>query len=452
MDRRNRLPSVEQVLQQHAAATLASRYGRPLTLRAVRASLAGLRQGLASGGKADTPSMTRIVEITRDTLLEWTRVGMRPVINATGVILHTNLGRAPLSSAALDAMQEAARGYSNLELELATGKRGGRGNDVQLALRILTGAEASLIVNNNAAAVLLVLSSLASRKGAAIARSQLVEIGGGFRMPDVMRQSGARLVEVGTTNRVRLSDYEDAFAKTAVVVRAHRSNFKMLGFTADPDFADIANAAHLAGQIVIDDLGSGALLDTASYGLAHEPTVQESLTAGADVICFSGDKLLGGPQAGVILGRAHLISKIAKHPLARAVRADKTTLAGLRATLTHYLLDEAADQIPVWRMLAMPIEQIAQRAETWASHLGMGTVKAGESTLGGGSLPGESLSTRVLVLPTKRPDDLLGRLRRQRPPVVARAEKGSVLMDPRTVLVEQDPLLLAGVRAAVMEA
>jgi L-seryl-tRNA(Ser) seleniumtransferase len=376
---------------------------------------------------------------------------MRPVINATGVILHTNLGRAPLSRASVAAIDEVASGYSSVEMDLKSGKRGDRALDVEDALRMLTDAEAALVVNNNAAAVLLILSGLAARRRVAIARSQLVEIGGGFRMPEVMRQSGARLIEVGTTNKVRLSDYEEAFAETQLVLRAHRSNFKMVGFTSDPELRDIAEVAHRFGQIVVDDLGSGALLDTSQYGIAHEPTVQESLAAGADLVCFSGDKLLGGPQAGLIIGRATLVTKLAKHPLARAMRADRMTLAGLGATLKHYLLNEADKEIPVWKMLAMPIEQIARRAQEWKDELGIGEVVASESTLGGGSLPGESMPTKSLALETARPAALIDAMRRRALPVIARAEHGKVLLDPRTVAPKDDAALVATTRAALME-
>jgi L-seryl-tRNA(Ser) seleniumtransferase len=395
--------------------------------------------------------MDTILGTTENLLVEWTRAGLRPVINATGVILHTNLGRAPLSKATLEAMAEIARGYSNLEFDLSTGKRGGRIADAERTLRRLTGASAALVVNNNAAAVLLVLSALASRKRVAIARSQLVEIGGGFRMPDIMRQSGAKLLEVGTTNRVRLSDYEESLDESSLILRAHRSNFKMIGFTEEPDLKSIVDVAHRAGKLVVDDLGSGALLDTSVYGMAHEPMVQESLAAGADVVCFSGDKLLGGPQAGLIVGRADVMARIAKHPLARAVRADKMTLAGIAATLMHYLRNEAEVELPVWRMMAMPPEAARLRASQWAQALGTGEVRPSESTLGGGSLPGESLPTHVLSLHSGRPDELLRRLRQQDPPIIGRAEKGAVFLDPRTVPEEQDTSLLTGVGAALAE-
>jgi len=338
-------------------------------------------------------------------------------------------------------MNEVASDYSNLEYDLSRGKRGSRLIHAESVLQKLTGAEAALVVNNNASAVLLVLSALANRRRVVIARSQLVEIGGGFRVPDVMKQSGAKLVEVGTTNKVRLSDYQSAFEeKTAVVMRAHRSNFKIVGFTEEPELGQIIDIAHMKNVTVVDDLGSGAMVDTAKYGLAHEPTVQESLAAGVDIVCFSGDKLLGGPQAGIIIGRKELLDKIKKHPLARAVRADKTCLAGVTATLTHYLKDEAEQEIPILKMMSLTLEQVKDRAESWRDSLEQGEVVMSESTVGGGSLPEESMPTYVLALNVKSPDKFLKRLREANPPIISRTENDKVLLDPRTVL--NDVLLL----------
>ena len=287
-------------------------------------------QNFKTGKVKDVPGNEMIIQRIGSQLHSWTRPTLLPVINATGVILHTNLGRAPLADSAIKAMEAASRGYSNLEFDLTTGKRGSRHTHAEQIIKLLTGAEAALVVNNNAAAVLLVLSALAKGKRVIIPRSQLVEIGGGFRVPDVMKQSGARLVEIGTTNKVRLSDFEDALTEPAgMVMRAHRSNFKMIGFTDEPPIKDIIQVAHKFHTLFVDDLGSGALLDTAKYGMEHEPTVQESISAGADVVCFSGDKLLGGPQAGIIIGKEELIAKVRKHPLARALRADKLCLAAL---------------------------------------------------------------------------------------------------------------------------
>jgi L-seryl-tRNA(Ser) seleniumtransferase len=335
-------------------------------------------------------------------------------------------------------MKEAAESYSTLEYDLGKGQRGSRLIHAESILQKLLGAEAAVVVNNNASAVLLVLSALANKKRVVISRTQLIEIGGGFRVPDVMKQSGARLIEVGTTNKVRLSDYKEALEEpAALIMRAHRSNFKIIGFTEEPLLKEIVELAHQGNVAVVDDLGSGALLDTAKYGLAHEPTVQESLAAGVDLVCFSGDKLLGGPQAGIIVGKKVLIDKVKKHPLARAVRADKTCLAGITATLFHYLKDETEREIPIWRMMSLTLEQIKVRAEAWRDVLECGEVIESESTVGGGSLPEESISTFVLALDVKSPDRFLKKLREAHPPMIARTENDKVLLDPRTVLDDE---------------
>jgi L-seryl-tRNA(Ser) seleniumtransferase len=335
-------------------------------------------------------------------------------------------------------MKTAAESYSTLEYDLEKGQRGSRLIHAESMLQKLTGAGAALVVNNNASAILLVLSALANRRRVVISRTQLVEIGGGFRVPDVMKQSGAKLFEVGTTNKVRLSDYEEGLQQpTALVMRAHRSNFKIVGFTEEPDLKEIVNVAHQANVAVVDDLGSGALLDTAKYGLAHEPMVQESLAASVDLVCFSGDKLFGGPQAGIILGKKELVDKIKKHPLARAVRADKTCLAGITATLLHYLKDEAEREIPIWKMMSLTLEQLKVRVEAWRAELGQGEIMKSESTVGGGSLPDECISTYVLALNVKSADKFLKGLRGANPPIIARTENDRVLFDPRTVLNDE---------------
>lgn len=435
------LPSVEQLLQ--LSTELISLYGRPLTLNALRATLDDVRVRFKLHPELDLPTDIEILNQAESHLTLWTQPTLIPVINATGVIIHTNLGRAPLSKATIAAMQIVSAGYSNLEYDLDTGKRGSRLVHAESVLQKLTGAEAALVVNNNASAVMLTLAALSNRKRAIISRSELVEIGGGFRVPDVMKQSGAKLVEVGTTNRVHLRDYEEALAEpTGVVMRAHRSNFKIVGFTEEPELKDIVEVAHKAHVAVVDDLGSGSFLDTARYGLAHEPTVQESLSAGVDVVCFSGDKLLGGPQAGIIVGKSKLIAKIRKHPLARAVRADKVALAGITATLLHYLKDQAEWEIPIWQMISMKAGQVRARAEVWLKALGQGEVIKSESTVGGGSLPGESMETWVLALEVRSPDKFMARLRASHPPVIARTENDRILLDPRTVLPEQEADLL----------
>jgi L-seryl-tRNA(Ser) seleniumtransferase len=448
MNNLRNLPSIEQLLQN--ATRLIEKYGRPLTLDALRETLHDARARFKLDPETALPSTDLILAQAESRLAAWTEPTLRPLINATGVIIHTNLGRAPLSSATIHAMSEAAANYSNLEYDLVTGRRGSRLIHAEAILQKLLGVEAALVVNNCASAVLLTLSALANRKRVVIARSQLVEIGGGFRVPDVMKQSGAKLVEVGTTNKVKLSDYENELTEAALVMRAHRSNFKIVGFTEEPELKEIVQSAHKAGVPVVDDLGSGALIDTARYGLAHEPTVQESLAAGVDIVCFSGDKLLGGPQAGLIVGKSELLEKIKRHPLARAVRADKTCLAGISATLTHYLKDEAEREIPVVRMMSMKAEQVRVRAEAWREALGQGEVIKSESTVGGGSLPEESLPTFVLALRVKSPDKFLKKLREANPPVIARTENDMALFDPRTVLPGQEEALLAVLKAALL--
>ena len=436
------LPSVDHLLQTPQAEEWINSYGRSLTLEAIRSTLDKVRAQILT--TSSIPEQTILLENIERTLQTWIAPTLQTAINATGVILHTNLGRAPLSRAAVQAIQEVALGYSTLEYNLERGERGSRLVHAEGMLKRLTNAQAALVVNNNAAAVLLVLTTLAHRRGVVIARSQLVEIGGGFRVPEIMKQSGARLMEIGTTNRVHLSDYEATLEeKPALILHAHRSNFRILGFTSEPELAEIAKVAHQNSIPLVDDLGSGSFLDTARFGLGHEPMVQESLMAGADLVCFSGDKLLGGPQAGIILGRADLVAKLKKHPLARAIRADKLCLSALSATILHYLKGEAEQQVPVWRMISIPAEQVQSRAETWVKCLGLGEVIAGESTVGGGSLPGETLPTFLMALSTRSPTTLLSRLRKASPPVIARLENDRVLLDPRTVLSEQDSVLLS---------
>lgn len=449
MDQFRSLPAVEKLLQTPKVAGWITEYGRPLVLEAVRDTLESIRN--LNTERNSIPSSEIILENIHHRLENWTRPTLLPVINATGVILHTNLGRAPLSLAALQAADQVASGYSTLEYDLAKGVRGSRSMHAEILLKRLSGADAALVVNNNAAAVLLILSALARRRNVVIARSQLVEIGGGFRVPDVMRQSGAKLVEVGTTNRVHISDYEVALSenKVSLVMRAHRSNFRIIGFTSEPELAEIVQAAHQAGVPVVDDLGSGSFFDTVQFGLGHEPMVQESLVAGVDLVCFSGDKLLGGPQAGIILGKADLISKLKKHPLARAVRADKLCLASLAATLLHYLKSEALSQIPVWQMISEPLDSIQQRAHHWVEYLEDVDLLSGQSTIGGGSLPGECLPTWLIALRVKKPVKSLEALRKLKPPVIARLENDRLVLDPRTVLRFQEETLLSNLREII---
>jgi L-seryl-tRNA(Ser) seleniumtransferase len=439
------LPSVDQLLQTHQAAELIAHHGRPLTLQAIRAALDAYREKLRKEETA--PQQEAIFSLAQAYLHQWVAATLEPVINATGVILHTNLGRAPLSQAALRAINNAAAGYSTLEYDLKDGKRGSRLVHATSLLTRITGAEDALVVNNNAGAVLLALSALAYRRQVIVPRSQLVEIGGGFRIPDVMRQSGAKLIEIGATNRVYLSDYKESLnEKTGIVLHTHASNFRIIGFTNAPPLTDIVGLAHQSEIPLLYDLGSGALLDTTRFGLAHEPTVNEGLAAGADLVCFSGDKLLGGPQAGIIVGKADLLAKIKKHPLARALRADKLCLAGLTATLIHYLKDEAEREIPVWQMISRTPEQLHARVKHWADVLGVGEIIEGQSTIGGGSMPDETLPTFLLSLDTRSPDNVLKRLRAARPPIIARIENNRVVLDARTVLPDQEGALLVGLQ------
>jgi L-seryl-tRNA(Ser) seleniumtransferase len=448
MTRLRDLPSVDQLLKTPHVEHWVASYGRPLTVTAIRTTLEDIRSHYSQETKLpDQDGLLTRIELT---LQSWTAPTLQPVINAAGVILHTNLGRAPLSLAAMQAVQNVALGYSTLEYDLEKGKRGSRLVHAEALLQRITGAEAALVVNNNAAAVLLVLTALARRRAVVIARTQLVEIGGGFRIPDVMKQSGARLVEIGATNRVHLSDYATALDETpALVLHAHRSNFRIVGFTSEPQLQEIAEVAHDANIPFVDDLGSGTLIDTARFGLGHEPMVQESLAAGADLVCFSGDKLLGGPQAGIIVGKEELVARLKKQPLARALRADKLCLSALAATLLHYMKDEAEREIPVWRMISTQPEALRLRAQAWAEALGVGVVISGESTIGGGCLPEEIQPTFLLSLPAKSPERLLGRLRNADPPIIARLENDCVVLDPRTVLPEQEQALLQGLKQAL---
>jgi L-seryl-tRNA(Ser) seleniumtransferase len=446
-----KLPSVERLLQTPQAAGLLAEYSHALVADALRQALEAARAAMRAG--RPRPSDDELLQRAGQALRQALEPSLRPAINATGVILHTNLGRAPLSEATRAAMAAAGQGYSNLEYDLTAGGRGSRYVHAEALLRRLTGAEAALVVNNNAGAVLLALSALARGREVIISRSQLIEIGGGFRIPEVMAQSGARLVEVGTTNRTRIADFERAITPdTALLMRAHPSNFRIVGFTEEPALADLCALGERRGLPVLDDLGSGALLDTAAYGLAHEPTVSESLAAGAALVTFSGDKLLGGPQAGIILGRRNLVEQLSHFPLTRALRVDKVTLAGVQANLLHYLKGEAEREIPVWRMIARRPDELRQTAEAWAARLQaagvQAGVQAGESAVGGGSLPGATLPTWHVAIAAPSPDALAARLRAGRPAVVAQIQADLLLLDPRTVQPGEDEALLAALLAA----
>jgi len=376
-------------------------------------------------------------------------------INATGVIIHTNLGRAPWPRVAIETAAAAARDYLMLELDRETGRRGSRFRTAEEHLVALTGGEDALVTNNNAAALALAVGLAGRGRGVAVSRGELVEIGGGVRIPEIIRRAGARLIEVGTTNRTRVADFEPAVAegRATVVLRVHPSNFRQAGFTEAPDAAGLADLAHAHGAIVVDDLGSGALLPTEAFGLAHEPMPSERLAAGADLVTFSGDKLVGGPQAGLIVGRGDLVGRIRRDPLARAMRPDKVTLAAVAATLALYRAGRAVEEIPVWRMIAAPVDAIRERAEMVATAAGAsGTavaVVATDATIGGGSLPGEVLPSFGVSIGGRPANRVLAALRQGTPAVIGRIEGGRVVLDLRTVDPERDAELTAAVRAAL---
>lgn len=449
------LPSIDELLHTSQGEELVAAFSHALVTDALRSSIAQARADIRAGISCPAPDV--LIKQAKISLQQQQRPHLRPLINATGVIINTNLGRAPLSEEALVAVQQLAGGYSNLEYDLELGTRGSRHTHITALLQELTGAEAALVTNNNAAAVLLSLSALAMGREVVISRGQLIEIGGGFRIPDVLRQSGCDLVEVGTTNRTRIADYEAAITeRSAILLAVHPSNFQVIGFTESTSIEALAELAHKRGLLVMDDLGSGCLLPCERYGLTHEPTPQESLAAGADIVCFSGDKLLGGPQAGILVGKQEIIARLAKHPLMRAVRIDKMTLAALEATLRHYQRDQAETHIPVWRMISARPERLTQRVADLIQQLASQGIRArkqpGESTIGGGALPGETLPTTLLALHASEQAislDLISQHLRALPtPIIARISHDSILLDPRTILPEQDTSIVPSILSA----
>jgi L-seryl-tRNA(Ser) seleniumtransferase len=436
---RPRPPSVESVLK--ALRSSVNGIDRGAMTAVVREVVADERSRVAAGD--DGRDVDALAADARDRLDAFAAAGIEPVINATGVIIHTNLGRAPWPSAVARAAADLATGSLLLELDRATGKRGARARIAEDHLVALTGAEDALVTNNNAAALALAVA-LAGRGGVVVSRGELVEIGGGVRIPDIIRRAGARLIEVGTTNRTRTSDFEGPLAegRARAVLRVHPSNFAMTGFTESPDPAAVAELAHRHDAIVIDDLGSGALIETAAFGLAHEPTPVERLAAGSDIVTFSGDKLVGGPQAGLIVGRADLIARMRRDPLARAMRPDKSTMAGVAMTLGLYRAGRATTDIPVWRMIATSAADLRARASSLAESLGDRVeVIEVKSTVGGGSLPGETLSSVGLAIVGGSATRRSNALRRGTPAVIARIDDDRVVLDLRTVPPEADERL-----------
>ena len=451
-DKLRSLPSVDRVLSEPALGEAAARWPRPQVVEAVREELESARSMLSNGREASV-SASEIAESAQRALEEQLRPSLRRVINATGVVIHTNLGRAPVSEAAARAMSEAAGGYSNLEYDLDRGERGSRANHLESLLQALTGAEAGIAVNNNAAALYLAMAAYCHGGEVIVSRGQAVEIGGGFRIPDVLRDAGATLVEVGTTNRTRASDYAAAISEdTAAILRVHSSNFRIVGFTEEPSLAElraVADQADIPGIMLIDDVGSGCLIDTRQFGLAYEPRPQDSIEASADLVLFSGDKLLGGPQAGLIVGKRAAVDRLRSHPLMRVLRLDKAAIAGLGATLQHYLLGEAVECVPVWRMIAAEPEQLRERAEIWRTAVGAGETESSDSAIGGGSLPAETRPTFVWSLDHPHAAAAARALRGRETPVIARVEHDRLILDPRTVLADEDSAVIEALRQLV---
>jgi L-seryl-tRNA(Ser) seleniumtransferase len=442
------LPSVSEILADPELAALTSQLPPSLVTDVVRDTIGEARSAILAGVTSASDGVTGNVRASLESLLEPVST---LVINGTGVIIHTNLGRAPVSASTASAMATHSARYQALEIELSTGRRGGRGSSISRLMRLLTGAEKTLVVNNNAAAVLLTLSALTSGREVVISRGELVEIGGGFRIPDVLRQSGAYLTEVGTTNRTYLSDYEAATTDaTAAYLKVHASNFAVVGFTAAASVSELAPLARDRGVWLIEDVGSGCLLDTREFGLHYEPTLAESVASGADVVCASGDKLLGGPQAGLILGSVAAVDMIASHPLARALRADKSCLAGLEETLRHYLRGEATEAIPVWWSISRDDEWLRQRVLAWSHATGSPDVSviSTESVVGGGSLPGRTLPSHALAIhpPDSSPGEIARALRTGTPGVVPRIVDDMVAIDARTVLSDEDDSVVQAVK------
>ena len=448
------LPNVNSILENDAVQEIVSLYKRDWVVELVRETIDQARETISKGHAC--PTLPEIISTIKDRVALLTVQSPRRVINATGVIIHTNLGRSPLSDNAMEAALAASAGYSDLEFDLSSGRRGSRQSHLQSLLKEITGAEASLVVNNNASALLLGLSALADGKEVIVSRGEAVEIGGGFRVPDVMEQSGAVLIDVGTTNRTYVRDYANSLTpQTGVFLKAHASNFKVEGFTAEVSIGELVELGRANDIPVIHDVGSGALLDTDKYGLAHEPTPQESISAGAGLVMFSGDKLLGGPQAGIISGDRALVEKLSRHPLARAIRIDKISLASLTATLMHYLKGEAEAKIPIWKMISAHPDQIRLRAQKWKESLQVDAeIIESKSAVGGGSLPGETLNSWSLAIDSAGvlggAQALVTRLRENVPPIIARIEGDKVLLDPRTVMENEEDLVVDALRRCVI--
>jgi L-seryl-tRNA(Ser) seleniumtransferase len=454
------IPAVDQLLIRATVAAWASRTSREFVVSEIQKLLQGIRDAIRSGGAdaARDVSPERLEAVLVENLQSRLRPNLRTVINATGVILHTNLGRAPLSAAAQESLSAFSANYTNLEYDILTGQRSHRDQLLEALLVEVLGCEAATVVNNNAAAVFMILNTLASGREVVVSRGELVEIGGSFRIPDILARSGAILREVGTTNKTRLEDYRDAVGpNTALLLRVHPSNYKMSGFTERPALSALVALARSCNVSLVEDIGSGCLLDLKPYQIAEEPVVQESLSAGADLVCFSGDKLLGGPQAGIIAGARKLVDPIRKNPLMRTYRVEKLIYGALEATIGSYRFGRAVSEVPVVRMIAMTPRELGGRARRFSRRLRAGLpegvqvrLSEGSSVVGGGSCPESRLPTTLIGIESDRvrPNTIESRLRSQDPPVILRVEEDEVLVDLRTVFPAQERALVQALQKA----
>ena len=445
------IPSVEKILNDNRIIDLLEKYSRDSIIKLIRIELEVIRQRIVDS------NLEFNYEVLIDNLINkannlWLNE-IKNVINATGVILHTNLGRAPLSSDAADSVRDISLSYSDLEFSIKSAKRGSRQEIVSDILCNLTGAESAYVVNNKASAVFLTILALCENKDVIVSRGEAVEIGGGFRIPDIISNSSANLVEIGTTNKTYVHDYETAINdKSGCILMVHTSNFKITGFTHSADISDLVKLSSSKGLPIIQDLGSGTLIDTRDFNLDYEPTIQDSIKSGIDLVLFSGDKLLGGPQSGIIVGKKKYLDLIKKHPIARAIRIDKLNLTALSSTLLHYIKGEAIDKIPVWKMISADIESLKARVIDWQNKITIeSNIIEGQSTIGGGSLPGQILPTYLLSISGLKIDcgvnEFFNKLLNNKFPIVARIEKNNIIFDPRTVLGNEDSKLIDGINS-----
>ncbi len=449
-----KVPSVERILSNNQIVKITDDLSRDYVTKVIQKELVKLKSESLEKNLPLNKNFEDIIELIKEQLKLETNFGPQNVINATGVILHTNLGRSTLSKEAINSMVDIANNYSSLEYNLSKGERGSRQKHLSSLLCNITGAESALTVNNNAAALILTLSTLAEGKEVIISRSESVEIGGGFRIPDILSSTGASLIEIGTTNRTYLKDYEKAINKnTAAIISVHASNFEITGFTHKPTLNEICSLAESYKIPLIHDIGSGCLIDTEPFGLVHEPTPEESIKNGASLVLFSADKLLGGPQAGIIIGNLNLLNKISKNPMARAVRIDKFTMSSLQTTLTHYIKNEVTKKIPIWIMISQKQSSILNRVKKWQSTCKIKTeIYETQSTIGGGSLPGQLIPSFCLSIPETKnltADKISRKLRKNQIPIISRIENRKVLLDARTVFPNQDKIILSALNSII---